>query len=173
MAGVDSKDLGDSGLSSSLEDYLEAIYHLERENRVARAKDIADRLEVSRASVTTALKALASRDLINYQPYSYITLTQAGKAAAAEVARRHAALKEFFQYFLQLDPDHSDANACRVEHVLDDKAMERLVAFLNFMKACPRTGADWIDSFENFCHGMANKERCDQCLDKCLRRYRS
>ena len=70
------------GLSASLEDYLEVIYHLERSNRVARAKDIADQMNVQRASVTGALKALAGRGLINYSPYSYITLTSAGRTVA-------------------------------------------------------------------------------------------
>ena len=68
-------DTAPEGLSASLEDYVEVIYHLERSNRVARAKDIADQMNVQRASVTGALKALAGRGLINYSPYSYITLT--------------------------------------------------------------------------------------------------
>ena len=63
------------GLSASLEDYLEVIFHLEQSNRVARAKDIADQMNVQRASVTGALKALSGRGLINYSPYSFITLT--------------------------------------------------------------------------------------------------
>ena len=84
------------GLSASLEDYLEVIYHLERSNRVARAKDIADQMSVQRASVTGALKALAGRGLINYSPYSYITLTSAGRTVAQDIIRRHETLKEFF-----------------------------------------------------------------------------
>jgi len=56
------------GLSASLEDYLEVIFHLEKSNRVARAKDIADQMNVQRASVTGALKALAGKGLINYSP---------------------------------------------------------------------------------------------------------
>jgi len=50
------------------------IFHLEQSNRVARAKDIADQMNVQRASVTGELRALAA-GLINYSPYSYNTLT--------------------------------------------------------------------------------------------------
>ena len=46
-------------LSASLEDYLEAIFHIEKSRRVARAKDIARRLNVKGSSVTGALQALA------------------------------------------------------------------------------------------------------------------
>ena len=48
-----------TNLSASLEDYIEAIYHIVEEKLVARSKDIAIRLDVSRASVTEALRALA------------------------------------------------------------------------------------------------------------------
>ena len=62
-------------LSESLEDYLEIILQLEQSQKVARAKDIATRMEVQRGSVTSALKNLKEKKLINYEPYSFITLT--------------------------------------------------------------------------------------------------
>ena len=66
-------------LSASLEDYIEAIYHIVEEKLVARSKDIATRLHVSRASVTEALRALAKKELINYAPYEAITMTEYGR----------------------------------------------------------------------------------------------
>ncbi len=144
------QDKGAEELSSNLEDYLEAIYVLEGTSRVARAKDIADRLEVSRASVTGALKALAEKGLINYEPYSYVTLTEAGKTIAQEIDRRHHILRDFFQQFLQLDPQAADANACRMEHGIDAEAMERLVRFLEFLRESPQTGQDWLDAFNRY-----------------------
>jgi DtxR family transcriptional regulator, Mn-dependent transcriptional regulator len=161
---------GPDELSSNLEDYLEAIYVLESTSRVARAKDIADRLEVSRASVTGALKALAEKGLINYEPYSYVTLTSRGKAIAQEVDRRHHILRDFFQQFLQLDPKAADANACRMEHGIDAEAMERLVRFLEFLRDCPRTGQDWLDAFNQYCQDGLDPERCGPCLSVCLDR---
>src|SRR5512142_1982408 len=89
-------------LSESLEDYLEAIYHLEREARVARAADIASRLNVSRPSVTGALRGLAERGLIHYVPYGTVTLTAEGRRAANAVVRRHSILKEFLEKVLSL-----------------------------------------------------------------------
>lgn len=163
----------DKDLSASLEDYLESIFHLEQENRVARAKDIADRVGVARASVTTALKTLAEKGLINYEPYTYVTLTTLGKKVAGEVVRRHKVLKDFFQNFLRLDPEHADANACRVEHVMDQAAFERLVEFLAFMRECPRTGPDWVDSFERVCRGAKSSEDCRKCLEQCVEHTRA
>jgi DtxR family Mn-dependent transcriptional regulator len=161
------------GLSASLEDYLEVIFHLEQANRVARAKDIADQMHVQRASVTGALKALAGRGLINYSPYSYITLTTAGREVAREIIHRHNTLKDFFITALQLDQDQAEANACRVEHAIDPVAIDRLVRFVEFIKNCPRAGSDWFEAFARFCRDSALAEDCERCMKDCLAKVAS
>ncbi len=163
-------DDANEGLSASMEDYLEVIFHLEQSNRVARAKDIADQMNVQRASVTGALKALAARALINYSPYSYITLTPAGRKIAREVIQRHKVLKEFFMHTLQLNAEDAEANACRIEHAIDPAAIQRLVHFLEFLSICPRTGGDWFDAFARFCKHGAQTSDCQVCLKLCIER---
>jgi DtxR family transcriptional regulator, Mn-dependent transcriptional regulator len=148
-------------ISPSLQDYLEAIFHLEKTNRVARAKDIAAEMNVKRGTVTGALKALSEHKLINYSPYNYITLTPKGRRLAGELVQRHDILKEFFIMFLQLDPEVADANACRVEHAIDPLAFERLVYFVEFMKNCPRAGDDWLQAFTRFCHDGSQPDNCE------------
>ncbi|MBF0235618.1 MAG: metal-dependent transcriptional regulator, partial [Desulfamplus sp.] len=69
-------------LTESLEDYLEIILKLQERNRVARSKDIAENMGIQRGSVTSMLKNLAEKELINYEPYGYITLTDQGKKVA-------------------------------------------------------------------------------------------
>ena len=160
-------------LSSNLEDYLETILLLEREVRVARAKDIAERMGVSRASVTGALKALAEKGLINYAPYQFITLTDQGKALGREVLYRHQVLTEFFHELLQLSPEHADEVACRVEHAMDGGSMEKLVKLLAFIRQCPRTGPDWLASFNDFCQGQPEAQRCQECVTRCLEETKS
>jgi DtxR family transcriptional regulator, Mn-dependent transcriptional regulator len=166
-------DTAPEGLSASLEDYVEVIYHLERSNRVARAKDIADQMNVQRASVTGALKALAGRGLINYSPYSYITLTSVGRAVAQDVIHRHETLKEFFSAALQLAPEEAEANACRIEHAIDPLAVDRLVRFLEFIKMCPRTSFDWFSAFARYCQAGSRTSNCEDCLRSCLEKISS
>jgi DtxR family Mn-dependent transcriptional regulator len=55
-------------LSASMEDYLEAIYHIVTAKQAARAKDIAKRLDVNNSSVTGALRTLSEKGYINYAP---------------------------------------------------------------------------------------------------------
>lgn len=152
-------------LSESLENYLEVILDLEQSQKVARAKDIADRLNVQRGSVTGALKNLAEKGYINYAPYSFITLTPKGMKVAKDITFRHSALKEFFLRVLQIDPETAEETACRMEHAVDKKTIDRLVCFIDYVFSCPRAGEAWIQSFVNYCDsGSLKKEECDLCI---------
>ena len=73
-----NKSLGRDSLSGSLEDYLETIYELVRDKKLARVKDIANRRGVRSASVTPAMKRLAELGLIEYVEREYIDLSEDG-----------------------------------------------------------------------------------------------
>src|SRR5512140_564060 len=103
-------------LSESLEDYLEAIFNLTRQTAVARSKDIADGLGVARPSVTGALRQLAQKGLINYEPYGLVSLTKVGQSRAAGVAKKHDIIKSFFVDILGVDAESATDAACRAEH---------------------------------------------------------
>lgn len=150
-------------LSESLEDYLEAIYHIERDARVARAGDIASRLGVSRPSVTGALRLLAERELIHYAPYSNITLTPEGRRVAAAVARRHGILRDFLEKVLSVPPDDAERAACRMEHVLEAPVMSRFLEFARYIAACPRRSADWVRGFGFACRDRGSFPECERC----------
>lgn len=117
-------------LSASLEDYLEAIYHLESEQRVARVRDIAERLGVQMPSVTSALRALAARGLVNHTRYSYVTLTSAGARIARDLVQRHEVLTDFLSGFLGLEREAAERNACAMEHAIEPVVLTRLVAYI-------------------------------------------
>ena len=152
-------------LSENMEDYLEAILELEETNKVARAKDIADKLGIQRGSVTGGLKTLGEKGLIHYEPYSFVTLTPQGKKLAKAITKRHIVLKVFFKNVLKIHPDIAESNACRVEHAIDEDVLERLVSFIEFIHSCPRAGDDWLESFQQFCSTTDNRpEECDTCI---------
>jgi DtxR family Mn-dependent transcriptional regulator len=133
-------------LSDSLEDYLEIILALEKRHKVARVKDIAEEMGVLRGSVTSALKKLGQKDLINYEPYNYITLTPKGAAIAKEVRRRHDVIKDFLVNVLQINPEKAEINACRMEHVMDKTSVDRLVQFIQYIHTSAKISADWMQS---------------------------
>ena len=140
-----------SKLSASLEDYLEAIFNLAGENNITRSKDIAEQLGVSRASVTGALRALKDKNLVNYTPYNYISLTEPGKTAAAEIANRHEILKSFFTDILNVKPEIAQKAACKAEHALGPEIITKLLSFIEFVNHNSDNGHDLKDEFSRFC----------------------
>jgi DtxR family Mn-dependent transcriptional regulator len=160
------------GLSENLEDYLETILVLQKENTVARVKDIAERLGVLSGTVTSALRSLSEKKMINYKPYSFITLTNKGEKIAKEILRRHNVVKDFLQCVLLLDEEKAEENACRMEHSMDKVAVNRLVQFIEYIYSCPRTGEDWISNFNTFfAQNKIAEADCPECLNDCLNRY--
>lgn len=155
-------------LSASLEDYIEAIYHIVTEKQVARGKDISSRLDVSGPSVTEALRALSKKGLINYVPYEVITMTEKGREVAEDVIERHEALKQFFTAVLALDHDLAEDGACKIEHTAPREIIHRMVQFIKFLEICPRGGKELIAGFADFCQKGAPKDTCAECISQCL-----
>ena len=93
-------ETGTCHLSSSLEDYLETVFELVRDRKVARVKDIAKARGVRAASVTPAMHRLAHLGLIDYAEREYIVLTPAGEKMARRVYARHRVLQRFFREVL-------------------------------------------------------------------------
>lgn len=158
---------GKTDLSASLEDYIEAIYHIIEDKLVARSKEIAASLQVSRASVTEALRALSKKGLINYSPYEAITLTEEGKKAAEDVIFRHEALKRFFIEVLSIDASIAEEGACRIEHAAPPEIISRMIDFTKFMQVCPRGGEDMIKGFAEFCKRGKQSNNCSNCVASC------
>jgi len=137
-------------LSASLEDYIETIYHIVEEKQVARAKNIADQLKVSRASVTEALRTLSSKGLINYAPYEVITMTEIGREVAEDVIFRHNTLKNFFIEILTIDKDIAEEGACKIEHSAPPEVISRMIDFMKFVESSPQVDKELIGQFRSF-----------------------
>lgn len=157
-------------MSSNLEDYLEVIYSLESQHSEARAKDIADAMGVQRASVTNALQKLSQRGLINYQPYSSVTLTPEGFRTATRIVHRHKVLFDFLTKFLRIRPEVAEDTACKLEHHIDDESLDTLTRFARFIMTCPRTGKDWLEAFTRTCNEQSGCTDCTECIRACLER---
>ena len=166
---------GQTTVSASLEDYLEAIYHIEASNGAARAKDIALAMDVKNASVTQALRSMAEKDLVNYAPYEVITLTKLGKQIALDVIRRHETLEMFLSQVLGLPKDAADENACRMEHSVSRSVLDRLIKFVEYFHDCPLSKTHWDDEEGYFCGGdpagLKSGESCGReiCAHKSMK----
>ena len=124
----------DDELTSNMEDYLEVILNLQQEQMVARVKDVAQRLNVKMPSVTGAMKGLAEKGLVNYERYSYLTLTAAGEKIAREIGERHKTFYSFLTKVLHLDHNTAELDACRLEHATSRKTFLRIKDFTDNYK---------------------------------------
>lgn len=159
-------------ISESLENYLEAIFHIVAEKNAARAKDIAERLKVTGASVTGALRTLADKGLVNYAPYDIVTLTPHGKKLAADVVRKHEALRDFFVRVLTIDEEEADETACKMEHAVSPAILKRFIEFVKFVDSCPLAGTLWTQGFNHYCDRGDIPDDCGQCISVCAKKMR-
>lgn len=155
-------------LTSSLEDYLETIYLIISEKDAVRPKDIAQRMNVSNASVTGALRTLADKGMINYAPYDMITFTNEGRKVAVDILRRHELLKDFFVKVLGADSVEADKAACSMEHGISSDIVDRLAKFAEFIELCPRGGVSWAGGKISNCDKAVSIEVCKNCVNSVI-----
>ena len=146
-------------LSASQEDYLETIYNLTADSGVARSREIAEKLGVTASSVTGALRNLAQKELIHYQPYGYVTLTETGRAAAQRVVRRHRVIESFFVDILGLEEELSRQAACRAEHALGPEIINRLTLFIEYISNEKLQKGHSVSEFELYCRNIAARRQ--------------
>ena len=121
-------------LSVSLEDYIEEIYAQILKNGQAKVTAIADAMGVKKASVTGALNILQEKKLINYAPYSPVTLTLEGEKIAKNILKKHENLAEFFTEVLNTPRDEALEIACKMEHIVSEKLFENMMKLTKHAK---------------------------------------
>ncbi|MDQ7820074.1 MAG: metal-dependent transcriptional regulator [Armatimonadota bacterium] len=110
----------------AVEDYLKVLYALTEPGGGATVGQIAERLGVSPPSVTNMIKRLARQGLVRHDPYRAVYLTDAGRAAAEAVVRRHRLLELYLSRALGIDPSQVHDEADRLEHALSESLERRL-----------------------------------------------
>jgi len=158
-------------LTPKLEDYLEAIYRIEREKRVARPRDICRDRAVAGSTVTAALQSLAEKKLINYQPYEVVTLTDDGRRKAEQIFARRLIVGDFLREVLGLEARQASRTACDMEHAIDTEVLQRFVCFLAFLKRRSRHGNKWLAEFRQFLDETVDGRSCEQCVNEYMKEF--
>lgn len=116
-------------ITGSLEDYLEAIYLLQQKNETVRITDLAAELSISKPSANRAVDTLRKDGLVLHEKYGTITLTTHGEEIAKDVYFRHQSLLRFLVENLGVEPKLAEEDACRMEHVISEETLRRLIAY--------------------------------------------
>jgi DtxR family Mn-dependent transcriptional regulator len=128
---------GHTHFDESTEEYLEAIYRLEREGPGVTTSGLATALGVAPASVSGMLKKLNADGYVEHRARGEAKLTREGLKIGVRVIRRHRLAECFLTQMLGMGWDEVHAEACRLEHAISAHVEERLVSVLGNPKTCP------------------------------------
>ena len=125
-------------LSAVMEDYIKAIYAIESETdeRVSTSA-LADYLDVTPPTVSSMIKKLEERGLVDREEYKGVTLTDEGEVVALEILRHHRLLESFLTEALDYDWADVHEEADRLEHHVSDELTDRIAESLGHPLADP------------------------------------
>jgi DtxR family Mn-dependent transcriptional regulator len=124
-------------VSSSKENYIKAIFHLQELDGIVTTNALARQLETSAASVTDMLKKLKTQKLLLYEKYRGFKLSPEGKRMALQVIRKHRLWELFLVKKLRFGWEEVHEMAEELEHISSKKLIDRLDEFLGFPKSDP------------------------------------
>jgi DtxR family transcriptional regulator, Mn-dependent transcriptional regulator len=123
--------------TQAVEDYLKSIYKLQEEQGKVTTTGLAELLGVTPASATGMIKKLAEMNLVSYEPYQGVSLTEAGRKIALEVVRHHRLVELYLAEALGVPWDQVHAEAEKWEHILSEDLEDRMDALLGHPTADP------------------------------------
>jgi DtxR family Mn-dependent transcriptional regulator len=116
--------------SAQVEDYLTAIFRLTRDGTAASTSALAEHLGLAAGTVTGMVKRLSEQGLVEHVPYYGAQLTEAGRARALNLVRRHRLIERFLVEVLGYAWDGVHAEAERLEHAVSDELVDRISVVL-------------------------------------------
>jgi DtxR family transcriptional regulator, Mn-dependent transcriptional regulator len=123
--------------SSSKENYIKAVFHLQQAEEVVSTNSLARALSTKPASVTDMLKKLKTQKLLQYQPYKGVKLSAEGKKLALQIIRKHRLWEFFLVEKLGFGWEEVHEIAEELEHITSKQLIDRLDQFLGSPKTDP------------------------------------
>ena len=123
--------------STSEENYIKAIFHLQRQDNTVTTNELANELKTKPASVTDMMKKLKIKKLLHYEPYQGFRLSIEGYKVALGIVRRHRLWEYFLAEKLKFTWDEVHEVAEDLEHVSNKKLIDKLDEFLGFPRVDP------------------------------------
>ena len=123
--------------STSEENYLKTIFHLQEQKGTVTASALAEELGISPASITDMMKKLSAKKLLHYKPYYGFSLSAEGKKTALTIVRRHRLWEYFLSEKLKFNWNEVHQLAEELEHVSSRQLIDRLEEYLGYPEFDP------------------------------------
>jgi DtxR family Mn-dependent transcriptional regulator len=154
-------------LTHSSVHHLVAVNDQFKKNGYVRAVDIANFLNISRASVSITLNKLKEKGFIREDSHRFLQLTKKGKEIVNSVLSKRRIIERFFLQVLELSPEEAEVNACKTEHLLSETAGKKLLSFLGYYLSDAKPATEFRDALHNFSFLCAENESCTVCEEQC------
>jgi DtxR family Mn-dependent transcriptional regulator len=124
--------------TSTVENYLKAILVRSADADASVSTGaIAEALGVTPGTITTMVKSLAAKGLVEHQPREGVRLTPAGRAHALAVVRKHRLIETFLVKVLKMDWKEVHEEAEALEHAISDRVLLKMDAILGHPNSDP------------------------------------
>jgi len=124
-------------LSYEAEEYIEAIYRLQKRSGTAKTKELAEELSVVPGSITNTIEHLEKHGLVEHEPYRGVRLTAKGEKLALDILRRHRLAERLLTDILNAEWSDVHESACKLEHALTKDIIPLIEKRLGHPKFCP------------------------------------
>ncbi|MBN2093405.1 metal-dependent transcriptional regulator [candidate division KSB1 bacterium] len=151
---------------ATTQEYIEIIHELQKNDNVARVKDIAEKRGVTRSSVSTALNILKKKKLIVHENYGQVQLTREGQRLGQELEECHNTIKRFLIQILGVHGEQAEVDACKIEHYISDLTVKRLLKFVRLVEECPCGNPRCLDFFSNDSEKTVNTSDATESCQK-------
>ena len=124
-----------SPITANIENYLKAIYQVERQRQVVRVKEISERLGVTYPSTSGILKKMEALGLVEHERYGYVRLSETGRAHAELICQRGERIARFLREVLGRPEELALSEACAIEHALSDEGADDFLRCLDLLSS--------------------------------------
>ncbi len=148
-------------ITKSLEEYLKNMYILSIQNGDIRVTDIAKKMNCTKPSVNKALNNLKDNNLINYETYGKIELTEEGENIAKKILEAYDIVFVFLRDVLELSEEEAKKDADKIKNSVSDNTLNKLAKYVHK-----------VLNFNNLdCGYDINKEKCRACARRKITKY--
>jgi Mn-dependent DtxR family transcriptional regulator len=156
-------------LTHSAAHYLMTIQELLDRNGYARVTDIAREMNITRGSASISLKPLKKRGLVVEDDNKFLQLSKEGRVLAETVARNDELLEIFFRDVLGVDPEQSEIDACKIEHLLSIDTSMKLAHFIECVRSGKKPVKDFLRELKKHQPACTHDvESCEFCQTVCI-----
>lgn len=143
-------------ISKALEEYLKTMYVLNKQNGYIRVTDIANKMNCTKPSVNKALNNLRDEQLIEYETYGPIILTEKGEDLAKKILEAYDIVYVFLKDVLNIEDEKAKEEAEKIKTSITDETVNKLAKYVHNVLGLSNLN----------CNYDINKEQCRSCVKR-------